>query len=202
MASSLEGSVAAVLSEVLNIPVDNTALAKRVVAAAGKGTIESFAVVCASFGEPSQPPTPPLPCMATHVHMHAATPLPISSLNRRTVMAPPSHGGFARARTSAHPSQSHSTTISKSDTMQCNQHMHVTTAWHGPYGIAFKTHHTHTLLNALLRHVCDFSLLCAQVSRTETRSLTSGIRWVLSRFFAPHSRKAILGVNHLWQLFA
>ena len=48
--SSLEGSVAAVLSEVLNINGDNTALAKRVVAAARKGTIESFAVVCASFG--------------------------------------------------------------------------------------------------------------------------------------------------------
>lgn len=48
--SSLEGSVAAVLSEVLNINVDNSALAKRVVAAARKGTIESFAVVCASFG--------------------------------------------------------------------------------------------------------------------------------------------------------
>ena len=202
MASSLEGSVAAVLSEVLNIPVDNTALAKRVVAAAGKGTIESFAVVCASFGEPSTT-THTSPPLHGHAHAHAhsrSKSIAMAFLSRRTVMAPPSHGGFARARTSAHPSQSHSTTISKSAFihLQCNQHMHVTTAWHGPYGIAFKTHHTHTHLNALLRHVCDFSLLCAQVSRTETRSLTSGIRCVLSRFFAPHSKKAILVVNRLW----
>lgn len=49
-ASDLLDSVAQTLTKVLNIPVNNTALAKRVVAAAQKGTIESFSVVCASFG--------------------------------------------------------------------------------------------------------------------------------------------------------
>lgn len=77
----LEGTVAQVLSEVLNISVSSTALAKQIVNAARTGTIDSFSKVCASFGsltlftQPSSPahlgirpttaPSADLPCVVS-----------------------------------------------------------------------------------------------------------------------------------------
>jgi hypothetical protein len=74
--AELEGTVAAVLSEVLNISVSSTGLAKQIVAAARKGTIESFAKVCASFGKP-------LPPVAPRTHSHSLTSTNITTTSPR-----------------------------------------------------------------------------------------------------------------------
>jgi hypothetical protein len=74
--AQLEGTVAAVLSEVLNISVSSTGLAKQIVAAARKGTIESFAKVCASFGKP-------LPPVAPRTHSHSLTSTNITTTSPR-----------------------------------------------------------------------------------------------------------------------
>jgi hypothetical protein len=178
MASSLEGSVAAVLSEVLNIPVDNTALAKRVVAAAGKGTIESFAVVCASFGEPSTTvshphlPSPAWPrtCTCTQqIHWHVI--LEQAHCDGTSIarwLCSGSHIGAPVAISFHHNLKIISIQLS----MQCNQHMHCTTVWHGPYGIAFKTHHTHThLTSTCIARRCGTGRM-ASPSRHITLTLT------------------------------
>jgi hypothetical protein len=156
-----------VLSEVLNIPVDNTALAKRVVAAAGKGTIESFAVVCASFGEPSTTThtSPPLHGHA-HAHAHARSKFLANVILEQAHCDGTSIArGFARARTSAHPSQSHSTTISKSAFSIHHHAMQPAHACHDGVARAVwhrlqDTSHSHSLKRSSAACVRLFAAVC------------------------------------------